>query len=339
MTTTTMIDSPPVFTQSASPVPSLLTSPTPVQLNTVGQSTTDGFMLATLQENENGDRSFTYGLNDPSSNPSTVRACASQHYYVDEDRYVVNASFLMPAPSGLSYVIGEDTTSGFPSATAQFMALNLQGMQAWQVVALNNPTVATQDGFVVAWVDGSGDDGSRGSITGAQILGVGPSIVAGSSQHLYADGDVFVPCNSFMMPVCNGTTYQINTTITSDNPVFGAAFVPLDPSVFQLGTVTERNAGSIYQAQTDGFLVAYLSANEDGDRASVDLYSNSNQNPVSSAPLASTSIHLYSNADIYVPFNTVTIPVQSGNYYTASFTPTSGNPAIALWWVPITATP
>lgn len=142
-----------------------------------------------------------------------------------------------------------------------------------------------------------------------------------------------------MMPVSNGTTYQINTATTSNNPIFGAAFVPLDPSVFQLGTVTGRTAGSIYQAQTDGFLVAYLSANEDGDRAFVNLYSSSNQSPANSAPLASTSIHTYSNEDIFVPLNTATIPVQSGNYYTAGFTPTSGSPAIALWWVPITATP
>jgi hypothetical protein len=72
----------------------------------------------------------------------------------------------------------------------------------------------------------------------------------------------------------------------------------------------------------------------------VNLYSNANLSQLtSSAPLASTSIHFHASGsrNIWMPLNTATIPVQSGNYYTANFAATWGDCTPSLWWVPITA--
>jgi hypothetical protein len=340
MTKTVTPNAPAELTQALTPVSSIFTSPSTVTNNELLQAATDGFVLVTLQETLNGDRSNAQGLDDS----NTLHACASQHYYTNEDRWIPSASFLMPAPNDSYYSVAANTTWGQPAAALQFMGLvagTANFMQDWQVVAPNTTETASQDGFVVAWIDWNGDDGARGLIWGTQTLApsLGSPTVAGASMHRWSAGDCYVPCNSFTMPVCKGTQYQIQTQATHGSPTFGAAFVPFNASV-QLGSLKKRSAGSIYQAVTDGFLVAYLNASEPGGRGYVNLYSNANLSQLtSSAPLASTSIHFHSSGsrNIWVPLNTATIPVQNGNYYTADFAATWGDCTPSLWWVPITA--
>jgi hypothetical protein len=319
----------------------LLASPEPVKPAVVVKKDADGFLLATLRGVNNGDCSTASGYDDENGNPQTVRARASMHLY--NDNYVLSGSFLMPAPQGCSFL---GATDGQPLANLQFMEMGnvgQRGLQSWGDVALNTPTVAAQDGFVVAWADWNNVDGSRGTIVGAQSLSPGGSMtpIAGSSLHVQRNESLFVTGNSFTMPVRKGASYQVTTNSGTDSnaqskPLFGAAFLPLDGSV-QFGDLTARNPGRTYQAQSDGFLMAYLSYSNDGDRGSVDLYSYPDENDLLNlGQLATTSIHFYSQGNCYVGCNTATIPVQRGNSYTVNLTPTWGNPTLSLYWVPLT---
>ena len=321
----------------------MLSSPSNVPMNAVQEMTGDGFLVATVMQTGDGDRSWMRGYDDDTDNPTTLRACASQHLYAHDDSYLPSASFFMPAPKGLAYSTTTQITAGVPTQTLQIFRLGNAddaSLQAWQSVTLNTSLTASQDGFVLATIDWNNDDGSRGYIEGSQTLPAGFTVVAGASQHYYQDEDILVPCNSFAMPVAQNTQYQISFTATANAPVGQAYFVPLNASVIKFGAFATRQTGLVYQAKTDGFLVAYLTKQNDGDRGYVDLYSSPDQSeiatPVPASLVTSTSIHYYTNGgDTWVPCNTATIPVPRGNYYTVTRTNTSGNPAVNILWMPL----
>ena len=99
--------------------------------------------------------------------------------------------------------------------------------------------------------------------------------------------------------------------------------------------VQERTEGRVYQAQSDGFLVAYIHTNTDGDRGVVQIYTYPVANELTElGKIASTSIHLDKGNGTYVYENTAMIPVSKNNYYEAVFTP-EGNAEIKLTWIPL----
>jgi hypothetical protein len=300
----------------------------------------DGFLFGTIQQTNNGDRGYLQGFNDDTANPSVQRACASQHWYMQADDWIGSASMMMPMPKGSYYTATTQTTSGEPQSSLNFVAfgnIDATCFGDWQNVAVNTPIQAPCDGFVVASIDWAGQDGARGTIIGSQwASGATPNAVAGSSQHYYSGSDIIVPTNSFCMPVTKGINYKVALNQTSGTPKGAAYFVPMQDGVAALGGFQQRQAGRTYQAQTDGFLLAFLNANNDGDRGQINLFSYANVAELTKlGMLGSTSMHFYTGSDTWVPCNSVTIPVSQGNFYTANYMATSGNPAVSLLWVPV----
>lgn len=299
----------------------------------------DGFVLATITQSQDGNRGYVSAYDDESTNPTTLRACASQHWYMHSDDWVPSACLTMPVPAATYNLTDATDTSGEPTTTVNFIGLGdigEEGLGEWETIALNTPLTAASDGFVVAWVSYNNDNGARGYVQGWQTLSGKDTRVAASSQHYYTGSDIQVPCNSFCMPVCKGTSYHVDFTTTSNKPTAAAYFMPLSEAMVFFASSQSRTANRVYEAQTDGFLVACLAMVNNGDRGQVSLYAYPDSDELTSQGLlASTSIHQYSGSDIYVPYNTATIPVSCNSYYTASFTATSGSPNISLLWFPL----
>jgi MAC/Perforin domain len=309
--------------------------------------TGDGFIVGTVRAQGNGDRSWIRGFDDGTSNPTTLRACASQHLYVNEGTSVPSASFFMPAPNNSTYLAPGATTSGNPMLSLQFAgAGNIDDtiLQTWQSIELNTTITAPGDGFVVGTIDWNGSNGSRGYILGATIVNGVSTTIAGASQHLYYDADIYVPCNSFTMPVRKNTSYEVTFTVTSNYPQGQGWYIPLNPESVQLGASVVLQPGVTYPAQTDGFLLAYLTQTTGyADRASINLYSSRDQAAVTAAsdPVLVTSTSMQQPdllfGDVWVPCNSATIPVRKGNYYQVTMTTAAGSPAVNIRWFPLTA--
>jgi hypothetical protein len=322
----------------------LLSSPTTKVFSDVYQSAGgDGFLVGQMNASQNGDRGYLQAFDDTSDNPTTVRATASMHYYLDSDTLLLHSSLTMPTPHGTHYVAVNTPTAGAPEVSLNFLGFGNtaeRGLGDWEDIDLDTFITAPSDGFVVAYVDWDNIDGSRGYIEGYQLLpyeNSQPSIVAASSQHVYADNDTHVPTNSFCMPVRSGTNFSVNFHPTAGNPVANAFYVPLVVPLVLFDNFRGRKPNQTYQANSDGFLIAFLDANvHNGDRGSVDLCSYPDPSLVTDlGKLATASVHYYLGSDVYVPFNTAMIPVAKNNHYIANFTPTAGAPAIAVRWMPL----
>lgn len=320
---------------------SLLSSPTPIDFSVVYDTTGnsieagDGFVICSIEAAIDGNRGYVQAFDDASPDPTTLLATASQHYFVKDDRYVPSASLTMPTPNGTSFTAQKTPTSGMPTTSLQFIGLGNvgeEGMGSWQQVTIGSDLTAAADGFVVAYVDWNNSNGARGYVQGFQ----NSKIVAGASQHYFTSSDIIVPTNSFCMPIAKGTPYKVVFTATAASPTAMAYFVPLSEAYLFFDSFQPRTENRVYQALTDGFLVAYLSAQTNGDRGFVQLSSYHDQNELARmGKLASTSIHYFTHDDIFVPYNTAMIPVSKNNFYTASFTPTALNPSIQLLWMPL----
>lgn len=299
------------------------------------QSLSGSYGLATLDTAVNGDRSSVRLYEDSAQFPATLRACASQHFYTNSDRHVRSASAFVPLAPGNTFRATPLATSGSPRlGVGVYGAGNTDGSPAaaWQALSLNAEHVAVADGFVVAYVDWNNNNGARGYIVGQQRNnneGLATD-VAGSSQHRYVQSDMHIECNSFSMPVKQGVNFKVSFVATSGTPAARAFFVPLDKRV-SLSNFMVVAANTIYQNNTSGFLVAYLRATANGDRGNVDLQRGT---PQSLTTFGSTSIHYYSSSDIWVPMNSVTIPINRGESFMAKFTPTSGYPEARVVWFP-----
>lgn len=319
----------------------LLSSPKNVSFGEVFDSKTgDGFLVALIEETANGNRGYIQAFDNKDPNPTTIRAAASQHYYTDHDKWVTSASLTMPAPHGTSFLATSTPTNGNSHTALRFIGMGNIGDEAmgpWQDIALNSDLTAPSDGFVVAYVDWNGRNGARGFIQGEQKLENGDfTVVAGASQHVYSDHDTWIPTNSFCMTIRKNTPYRVNLTVTSQGSVAKGFFVPLSEALVLFDSFQSRSENITYQAQTDGFLIAYLFTNTNGDRGYVDLFTHPDGGELRKlGKLATTSIHYFRKSDIQVPYNTAMIPVPKGDFYSASFTRTAGSPGIQLLWMPL----
>ncbi|MDJ0714625.1 MAG: hypothetical protein QNJ54_10455, partial [Prochloraceae cyanobacterium] len=318
---------------------SLLTSPQDIDFSHVYQASQgDGFVISTVEKTKNGSRGYVQAFDGTTPNPTTMRATASQHYYTNHDTWIPYASLTMPTPANTYYSSEFTSTSSDASASLKFVGLgNIgeEGMGEWQEVEIDSELTANSDGFVLAYVDWNNKNGSRGYVKGLQQLsGSSYTVIAGASQHKYTNHDTWVPTNSFCMPVRKNTKYKVEFTKTSSSPIAKAFFVPFSEELVFFNELQDRNEGRVYQAQSDGFLVAYIYEQKNGDRGYVHLYSYPDINELTQlGKMASTSIHYYTNHDTYVPYNSAMIPVSKNDYYKAAFTKTAGNPGIKLSWI------
>src|SRR6185437_1460850 len=135
---------------------------------------------------------------------------------------------------------------------------------------------------------------------------------------------------------------------TSKTPAASASFIPLsiDGTLAFQGPLQQRSEGQTYTAETDGFLIAYITyGKDDGGRGYVNLYTIKNQGDPNSTNTdlmslglqGSASVHSYQHDDTIVPYNSVCIPVPKGNAYKAVLTKTSKSPTVLVTWMPLVA--
>jgi hypothetical protein len=101
---------------------------------TSGTAPSDGFVVAYVAAQYNGDRGYLLG-----STSGVQRASASVHYYLGTDNWITDNSFTMPVRKGESYSIEYSTTSGTPFYTVYWIPLGHAAGARADSTAVNSP--------------------------------------------------------------------------------------------------------------------------------------------------------------------------------------------------------
>jgi hypothetical protein len=311
-----------------------------VPVNSVQQAASDGFVTS-LMSASNPDGGAIFGYTDSSPSPATLVASAAVHVY--ETASIVHASLVMPVRANDYYNVQYNQTWGDVTPPVAFQPFPLE-LGARQALALNEPYTAETDGFVTGTIDYV-IDGNRGFLLLQQATADGGSVsLAGASVHQYVNFGVYVPTESFCIPLVKGTAYMVALTSTYGTVEGAATWIPMG-STRVLGTPIARTTGQAYQADTDGMLVAMLSLTDDGHvggpgfeipaYGSLTLDMSQEADFTDSIQLSGAAVDL---SDYHMePCNSATAIIPQGNWYRATLgsCTTYGNFTATLFWYPI----
>lgn len=197
----------------------------------------DGFLLVSLLRGGSGARgsaAVTVG--------SVLRGAASIHYYPGDDVHYPQESVLVPICNGETYTVTCDTTFGDVTYAAQWTPLSgvLSFQPAQQMLAygqtqpsqlpLTVQNVQT-DGFLILLIDGRSCD----QTIGFGAIEMGPAgtplgtdaTMAAASINFYPGADTWLGCNSAVLPVPKGWSYNVTFNYVFAQPSVALCWVPL----------------------------------------------------------------------------------------------------------------
>ncbi len=197
----------------------------------------DGLLLVSLVRGGSGARgsvAVTVG--------GVMRGAASIHYYPGDDVHYPQESVLVPICKGETFTVTCDTTFGDVTYAAQWTPLSgtLSFLPAQQMLAygLTQPSdlplavpSAPTDGFLILLIDGRGCDQTIGFGTiemgpGGTTLGTDATMAA-ASINFYPGADTWLGCNSAVLPVPKGWSYNVTFNYTFAQPSVALCWVPL----------------------------------------------------------------------------------------------------------------
>lgn len=305
----------------------LISIPTLLTADVSKNAASDGMILATLYETAGPVQDLAV------SNAADKTATASVHYSSSIKAYIPAAVSLLPVREKDAY----SYSNTGKTAKANFLSvseLNNPVFGTWQTVTAGNVNQAASNGFLLISLSqaASGASGSATLATGntsSQLSTVGgPSVFVNTSS-------LQVPANSFCYPLLKGQYYQVTQsfsgTITSEY-----LFIPVNEIISSLSTPTPRNAGTVYTANRDGFLVASLAAS-DGSFGTLCAAVNTDGGDTATPTIkAGASVFNEKNSlGISLPQNAICVPVSAGSTYRVfldASLPKNGSPVISVQW-------
>jgi hypothetical protein len=186
---------------------------------------------------------------------------------------------------------------------------------------LEMPDTAATAGFALASMQIAAD-GPRGSVV------VSCGLLEGSAfAHANRRGDTWYACNSICMPVPAGAKWRAAFASSSGAPDARLLFVP---SRLELGPAEVRIVGK-HTSQAAGFLFVSLNAVTNGHRGQASC-------AVGGVDIARISVHQNTPSDERMNRSCFCVPVSAGSEYEIKSDPSSGNPEIKIWWIPLAGT-
>jgi hypothetical protein len=313
-----------------------------------------GICVASVSKTDDGARGkarlVVYG------DTSNITALASQHFYTSGfwNIWVPYASMAIPVPTGKSFEFVGDPASSVPSFECRYVPFIAAAPDfgSWSSLltepspspAVDSPTyvqqTASSDGFLLASIDCSATDGSRGYIELQHQVGTSYKRLAGATAHRYSPHDRYVPWNSFCVPIPNGTEWQLAYETTSNAANFNAWWIPfVTPNATPSPFGTPVPAAGPTQVTSDGFLDGWVRAGNDGDRGTLTLRAGPNQTLDPDDPSciqARASAHYWTSNDMHIRTNSAMIPVKQGWWYQAIQETSNGHPSFGVRFTPAT---
>lgn len=197
------------------------------------------------------------------------------------------------------------------------------------------------------------------SITGGTISGV--DICFGDNDtgiNWVADGHIRFKTNSNQLLDLNSdtipstfeigtTSHKVSTTFsgtttcnlqvvnTSGGYKFPDNTIQTTAGLSYFGTYTSKATETVYQAETDGFVVAYMDAVGNGWGGTLIGYTDSSNPPTTIRAKDSCDYRTTAGNEVYVNFASITMPVIKNEYWKVSLSIRSGAPVAVVNWIPL----
>jgi hypothetical protein len=134
----------------------------------------------------------------------------------------------------------------------------------------------------------------------------------------------------YLKPVFCLTYFSLNPAIVvvTLSFIFSALF-SCCTKTYEFGDWEERSVGTVYMAETDGFVNVTVGISGTTDRIRLACYTDGNNPPTTLRGNATAM----GNADSY----SFTTPVKSGDFWLVEITamPPTGNPTYTVYWIPL----
>jgi hypothetical protein len=317
----------------------------PVPANTIAQATADGFLSAMLATVNNGDGGETYAYSDAGTSPTSLIGAAGVHIY-DTD-FTSQSSLLIPVKSGDYYNVQYTPHWGTLTPQPAFQAFPLD-LQVGEELPINMQHTMPCDGFATGVINYGGENGTRGYMVGAQLMGDYMTAMVTSSVHWDGNTNVCVMTESFCMPVQQGVPFEVAVTSTYGGVSSSALWTPMGNSSV-IGKPVPMEPNQVNYADTNGMLVAQLSVPDANGGAEVEVHyfpliavvgyatltleMSATEDFASPVPLATASAN-FSDYSI-VPYNSASAIVPQGSWYRCTVAAQSSSVTTSLYWVPI----
>jgi hypothetical protein len=309
-----------------------------LNLDVVQTAESDGFVFGDVTMMVHGDRGSVALCSDNTRDPKTVRASASCHYWTEheENEHIQFASFFTPVRRGDSCVLKITPTSGNPSAYAKMQPFDL-GFGEWQKLEIGRTyPSADHDGFVVGLI-GTTEDGPRGLLHGEQGSQADRlDCWFSSAVHHWPSGHVYIPVQSFCMPVVKSNAFRVRLEPSCGRPYADAYWIPVD-GPFKFRQSEARSTNNVYQADTNGIVFGYIYGSGYGPRGKVYLRVADDQTQINEGgPAGETMIHDW-EPNRWIKRNSITRAVQKGQFYKAQIQSDNSDVAGVFRWLSIVA--
>jgi hypothetical protein len=306
------------------------------QADTVTRASSDGFLIGQVWASDPTSRGYISAKTESQLPVTVMRAASSVHFYNKSDRFGQISSFFMPVRKQ-DFVEGNDKdTYNHTGKNFRFIPFGLSSnknyLGAWQKLDTNREFTAQTDGFVVCTI--WADNASRGFAFLEDTTEAKKPLLAASSAHHNVSSDVWYQCQSFCAPVRQGRKVKPKALPTYGTIHVDAYWIPLEQARF--GDPESRTANSRFTAETSGFLVGIVEAEEAGrGELKLRVGSPSNGSLGDEHNLGMASVHFYEGSDTWLKFNTTTVPVTKGSFYKADLNEAHGKVNCTLSWVPL----
>jgi hypothetical protein len=102
------------------------------------------------------------------------------------------------------------------------------------------------------------------------------------------------------------------------------------------GAYASKSTGTSYQADTDGMVVAWVDADDDGDAGGLD----GRTGPTTGGTVTRCQCynHWFTSDKIYVYTASISFPVAKGQWWRVDTSTRAGTPVFYVWWVPFGTT-
>ena len=328
------------------------------------QAVLGGFVNYNLSKTGNHQRAQVEAQEAASQNwigDSQFLAGASIDYHKKDsggrDTYIKQANLLLPVSTGYYYNSQKSpvVSEGSPNIEGAFMPFGIGGLPSLGSVEMRLSSMSPEssysykrvcetDGFMVVNLNSSEASDSGASFTASvQAPGSSDKNILNATSVYWHEGKhrANVPWQSICTPVRKNETYygEFKQTQKNPNASFSMFWVPLNAPYAFTKAAEFRKTETIYQAETDGFLMVYLADATGDDRAETTVYWDEESGMPNAVALAQTSIQYHPDHETYIPYNSITIPIVRGRYYKVVTDTTKGKADTIIHWIPAAVDP
>lgn len=201
-----------------------------LSLNTPFSATTDGFVVCTIQIEQDGGRGYVFLLDTTDSTSHVRLAATSAHAFDKKDSRYPCQSFCAPVRQGRQIEVKSEPTWGTPTVNAYWIPLQHAALGEAEPLDLYRTYIAETDGLLVG-VLAAEKNGARGHLflkvgrPGSESLGDEDRLGV-TSVHYWEASEEWLRYNTTTVPVGNRSVYRADLAEGGSCTLYWVPLIP-----------------------------------------------------------------------------------------------------------------